>query len=67
MEKENKNKRLEIRLNEKDFEILSFVASVVGMNVSKYLRMLIDSSIAPIKFNLQNGKMKWEEVKKIEN
>lgn len=62
---EKKTTRLQVRVNEIDLQILKFVSSCVGLSVSKYIRMLVNGTLAPVKLSLQKGELKWEDIQTI--
>lgn len=62
---EKKDCRITIRLSKNDFDYLSAVAYMAGMTVSKYIRMLAQSSIAAAKVQEQKGVFKLEDIKAI--
>ena len=57
----NKNERIEIRIEEKDYLLLQVQASKANMTVSAYLRMMIDTSIRPLKDKIRNKEISYEE------
>ena len=57
----NKNQRLEIRIEEKDYLLLQVIASKANMSVSAYFRMFIDTSIRLLKDKIRNGEMTYED------
>ena len=61
----NKNERLEIRIEEKDYLLLQVQASKANMTVSAYLRMMIDTSIRPLKDKIRNKELTYEDCKTI--
>ena len=57
----NKNERIEIRIEEKDYLLLRVQASKANMTVSAYLRMMIDTSIRPLKDKIRNKEISYAE------
>lgn len=64
---EKKEKRIAIRISETDYDYLSAVAYMAGMNVSKYVRTLCDASINAAKMQELQGRLKLEDIKKLRN
>lgn len=57
----NKNQRLHIRIEEKDYLLLQVIASKANMSVSAYCRMMIVTAITPLKGKIRNGEMTYED------
>lgn len=64
---EKKDKRIAIRISESDYDYLSAVAYMAGMNVSKYVRTLCDASINAAKMQELQGRLNIEDFKKLRN
>lgn len=64
---EKKEKRIAIRIAETDYDYLSAVAYMAGMNVSKYVRTLCDASINAAKLQELQGRLNIEDFKKLRN
>lgn len=62
---ENKDKKISIRISENDYRYLAVVAFMAGMNVSKYVRTLLDASINAMKIGEAKGQVKLEDFKDI--
>lgn len=67
MLQDNKDKRISVRISEKDYQYLAVVAYMAGMNVSKYIRTLCDASINAIKVSEAKGQVNIEDFKTILN
>ena len=67
MLKDNKDKRISLRISEKDFEYLAIVAYMARMTVSKYIRTLCDASINALKISEAKGELKVEDFKALLN
>lgn len=63
MLQENKDKKISIRLSEKDYTYMQALAYMAGMTVSKYIRTLCDASINAIKISEKQGKVNIEDIK----
>lgn len=63
MLKDNKDKRILLRIFEKDFEYLVIVVYMVGMIVLKYIRMFCDVFINVFKIFEVKGELKVEDFK----
>ena len=64
---EKKEIRIAIRIAETDYDYLSAVAYMAGMNVSKYVRTLCDASINAAKMQELQGRLNIEDFKKLRN
>ena len=60
----NKNQRLEVRIEESDYLLLQFQASKSNMSVSAYIRMMIETSICPLKGKIRKQELSYEDCKK---
>lgn len=67
MLQDNKDKKISVRISEKDYEYLAVVAYMAGMTVSKYIRTLCDASINAIKISEVKGQVKLEDFKALLN
>lgn len=63
MLQDNKDKKISVRISEKDYQYLSIVAYMAGMTVSKYIRTLCDASINAIKISEAKGQVNVEDFK----
>lgn len=63
MLQDNKDKKISVRISEKDYKYLSVVAYMAGMTVSKYIRTLCDASINAIKISEAKGQVNIEDFK----
>lgn len=63
----DKEKSITFRLSEEDFNSLKFVANMVGMSVSQYIRSLAYSSISAVKVLKSQGKVTNEDFKAVFN
>ena len=60
-----KEKSFIFRIEEKDYLLLQVQASKANMTVSAYLRMMIDTSIRPLKDKIRNKELTYEDCKTI--
>lgn len=67
MLQDNKDKKISVRISEKDYEYLAVVAYMAGMTVSKYIRTLCDASINAIKISEAKGQVNIEDFKTLFN
>lgn len=67
MLQDNKDKKISVRISEKDYEYLAVVAYMAGMTVSKYIRTLCDASINAIKISEAKGQVNIEDFKTLLN
>lgn len=67
MLQDNKDKKISVRISDKDYEYLSVVAYMAGMTVSKYIRTLCDASINALKISEAKGQVKIEDFKTLLN
>lgn len=63
MLQDNKDKKISVRISDKDYKYLSVVAYMAGMTVSKYIRTLCDASINALKISEAKGQVKIEDFK----
>lgn len=63
MVKQKKEKRITMRLSNSDYDYLRIVAYMAGMNVSQYLRTVLNASIAAAKLQEQKGVINVEDIK----
>lgn len=63
MLQDNKDKKISVRISDKDYEYLAVVAYMAGMTVSKYIRTLCDASINALKISEAKGQVKIEDFK----
>ena len=62
-----KDNRLWIRIEEKDYLLLKLQACKAKMTVSAYLRMMVDTSIRPLKDKIRSKELSYEECETILN
>ena len=67
MLQDNKDKKISVRISEKDYEYFAVAAYMAGMTVSKYIRTLCDASINAIKISEVKGQVKLEDFKALLN
>jgi uncharacterized protein (DUF1778 family) len=67
MLQENKDKKISIRISNKDYGYLQAIAYMAGMTVSKYVRTLCDASINAVKVSEKQGRINIEDIKAILN
>lgn len=67
MLQDNKDKKISVRISEKDYKYLAVVAYMAGMTVSKYIRTLCDASINAIKISEVKGQVNIEDFKALLN
>ena len=60
---EKKEKIRKFRLSEKDDLLLRYQAERANMDVSEYLRLMIDTSIRPLKDKIRNKEISYEDIK----
>lgn len=63
MIKDKKDRRVEVRMSDLDYEYLHALAFLAGMTVSQYLRVLVNGSVAAAKAQEIKGAWKLEDVK----
>ena len=56
-----KDCRMELRINAKDYLLLKTLSASCGKSVSTYMRMLIDTAILPYKQMILKGDMTYED------
>ena len=62
-----KTKKVEIRVSEDDYKYLKLAAYSMGQSVSGMLRMISQASINAAKIQVQQGKIKIEDVEALYN
>lgn len=62
-----KKKKIEIRISEDDYKYLKVAAYSMGLSVSGMLRMISRASINAAKIQVQQGKIKLEDVETLYN
>lgn len=67
MIKEKKEKMISVRISEQDYKYLFVVAYMAGMNVSKYVRTMVDASINAVKMQESKGAVNLEDYEKLLN
>lgn len=64
--KENKERKITVRITDEDYFYLNCIVYQSGMQtVSKYIRALIDASINAVKLAEKQGKVNLEDFKTI--
>lgn len=59
----NKTERVEFRISEYDNLLLTYTARMLGMTKSRYFKMLLDSTLTPLKLKIQKGEISLEDIK----
>lgn len=62
-----KTKKVEIRVSEEDYKYLKVAAYSMGQSVSGMIRMIAQSSINAAKVQVQQGKIKLEDIEALYN
>ena len=62
-----KTKKVEIRLSEDDYKYLKVAAYSMGQSISGMLRMISQASINAAKIQVQQGKIKLEDIEALYN
>lgn len=62
-----KEKIVSVRMSEDDFELLQYASYNLGLTPSKYIRMLADTTINPIKIKIKQGAISYEDIKTVCN
>lgn len=62
-----KTKKVEIRVSEEDYKYLKVAAYSMGQSISGMLRMISQASINAAKIQVQQGKIKLEDVEALYN
>lgn len=62
-----KTKKVEIRVSEDDYKYLKFAAYSMGQSISGMLRMISQASINAAKMQVQQGKIKLEDIEALYN
>lgn len=63
----NKDKRLEIRINEEDLKLLKVASYCIGQTPSQMVRMFIDTTINGLKIKIKQGEIKLEDFETLFN
>ena len=63
----SKKKKVEIRISEEDYKYLKVAAYSMGQSVSGMLRMISQASINAAKIQVQQGKIKLEDIETLYN
>lgn len=58
-----KTERVEFRISEYDNILLTYTARMLGMTKSRYFKMILDSTLTPLKLRIQKGEISIEDVK----
>lgn len=67
MIKDNKTKRIEVRLTESEYKLFKLSAYSIGSTPSELVRMFINSTINQIKIKVQLGEINLEDYETILN
>lgn len=59
----NKTERVEFRISEYDNLLLTYTSRMLGMTKSRYFKMLLDSTLTPLKLKIQKGEISLEDIK----
>ena len=62
-----KTKKVEIRVSEDDYKYLKVAAYSMGQSISGMLRMISQASINAAKIQVQQGKIKLEDIEALYN
>lgn len=62
-----KTKKVEIRVSEDDYKYLKVAAYSMGQSISGMLRMISQASINAAKIQVQQGKIKIEDIEALYN
>lgn len=62
-----KTKKIEIRVSEEDYKILKVASFSMGQTISGMLRMIMQASINATKVQIQQGKIKIEDIETLLN
>lgn len=62
-----KTKKVEIRVSEDDYKYLKVAAYSMGQSISGMLRMISQASINAVKIQVQQGKIKLEDIEALYN
>ena len=63
----NKDKRLEIRINEEDLKLLKVASYCIGQTPSQMVRLFIDTTINGLKIKIKKGEIKLEDFETLFN
>lgn len=62
-----KDKVIQFRVNDEDLKFLTYCATMLGMTVSRYCRMVVDTTLVPLKLKVKNGDIKYEDIEAVLN
>lgn len=62
MNKEPKNKKLEVRLTQGDYDIFKAGCYLLGITTTEMLRMFVISTVNSIKLKIEKGEIKREDI-----
>lgn len=62
---EKKDKRIVVRVSERDYNLLAYSSKMIGLDVSKLMRMYLDSTINPLKVKISNKEVSYEDIKRV--
>ena len=63
--RENKTKKLEVRLTEEDYKLFKVASYVIGTTPSKMMRMFIDSTLTSLRIKIKQGEINLEDYEAI--
>lgn len=63
--RENKTKKLEVRLTEEDYKLFKVASYVIGTTPSKMMRMFIDSTLTSLRIKIKQGEINLEDYETI--
>lgn len=67
MIKEKKDKTMQIRINNEDYEYFKIASLSIGQSPSQMVRMFIDTTINALKLKEKRGEINLEEFKAVLN
>ena len=67
MIKEKKDKTMQIRINNEDYEYFKIASYSIGQSPSQMVRMFIDTTINALKLKEKRGEINLEEFKAVFN
>ena len=62
---DNKEKTVSIRMSLSDYKLLYYASWHLNLTVSKYIRMLADSTLQPLKVKLKKGQLTNEDIETV--
>lgn len=67
MIKNKKNKVMQIRLTQDDYELFQIASYTIGQTPSQMVRMFVDTTVNALKVKQQKGELKIEDYKALLN